>query len=55
MSQAGDMVWVSTFHSACVRILRRELEGIGCNPHFTIYDGDDQQKLMKQCVKELSF
>jgi DNA helicase-2/ATP-dependent DNA helicase PcrA len=54
-NQAGEMVWVSTFHSACVRILRRELAGIGLNPHFTIYDSDDQQKLMKQCIKELDF
>ncbi len=54
-NQAGEMVWVSTFHSACVRILRRELAGIGLNPHFTIYDSDDQQRLMKQCIKELDF
>jgi len=52
--QGGD-IWVSTFHSACVRILRREIGKIGYDNSFTIYDSDDQEKLMKNVLKELSF
>ena len=49
---AGD-IWVSTFHSCCVRILRREIGKIGYDNSFTIYDSDDQEKLMKTVIKEL--
>ena len=49
---SGD-IWVSTFHSACVRILRREIGKIGYDNSFTIYDMDDQEKLMKTTLKEL--
>lgn len=53
----GDEVnnmWVSTFHSSCVRILRREIDKIGYNKNFVIYDTYDQKTLVKQCMKELN-
>ena len=50
----GERVWVSTFHSACVRILRREIHNIGRDNNFTIFDADDSERLMKQCVLELN-
>ncbi len=46
-------LWISTFHSACVRILRRHADLIGYSPGFVIYDDADQQTLIKQCMKEL--
>lgn len=46
-------IWVSTFHSACVRILRRFIENLGYGSNFTIYDSDDQKTLMKQVIKKL--
>ncbi len=48
-------VWASTFHSACVRILRRDIEKLGFPSSFTIYDTDDSQRVMKDCIKELGF
>ncbi|MBD5133812.1 MAG: UvrD-helicase domain-containing protein [Clostridiales bacterium] len=48
-------VWASTFHSACVRILRRDIEKLGFPSSFTIYDTDDSQRVMKDCVRELNF
>ena len=50
---AGELPWVSTFHSACVRILRREIEALGYSSDFTIYDDQDQQRLLRDCLKEL--
>jgi DNA helicase-2/ATP-dependent DNA helicase PcrA len=50
---ARDM-WIATFHSACVRILRREIDKIGYNKNFVIYDTSDQQTLMKHCLKDLN-
>lgn len=47
-------IWVSTFHSACVRILRRDIEKIGYTRDFVIYDGTDQQNVLKDCYKELN-
>lgn len=47
-------VWASTFHSACVRILRRDIEKLGFPSSFTIYDTDDSLRVMKDCVKELN-
>ncbi len=47
-------VWVSTFHSSCVRILRRYAEHIGFSKDFTIYDTDDSKSVMKQIVKDLN-
>ena len=49
----GYGLWVTTFHSACVRILRREIDNMpGYNRNFVIYDTGDQQSLMKSCLKE---
>jgi DNA helicase-2/ATP-dependent DNA helicase PcrA len=56
-SLVGDVVdnmWVSTFHSSCVRILRREIDKLGYNKNFTIYDSYDAKSLVKQCMKELN-
>ena len=52
--EEGDEVFASTFHSACVRILRRWAEEIGYPRSFTIYDTDDAQRVMKTVYKELS-
>ncbi len=49
----ADQVWVSTFHSACVRILRRHIDRIGFDNNFTIYDGDDQKTVMKGVIRYL--
>jgi DNA helicase II / ATP-dependent DNA helicase PcrA len=45
-------IWASTFHSACVRILRREAEAAGYARDFSIYDGDDQLRLIRRCLVE---
>jgi DNA helicase-2/ATP-dependent DNA helicase PcrA len=47
----GEGVWVSTFHSACLRILRAHIRHLGRTPDFVIYDGDDQQRLMEGLLK----
>ncbi|MFT8314492.1 MAG: UvrD-helicase domain-containing protein [Clostridium sp.] len=49
----ADNMWVSTFHSSCVRILRREIDKLGYNKNFTIYDSADQKTLINQCIKEV--
>ena len=49
----AESVWISTFHSMCVRILRRHIELLGYEPSFTIYDTDDQKSLMKEICKYL--
>jgi DNA helicase-2/ATP-dependent DNA helicase PcrA len=46
-------VWMSTFHAACARILRREATAVRLSPQFVIYDSTDQLTLIKQCLKEL--
>ena len=52
----GQGLWVTTFHSACVRILRREIDNLaGFNRNFVIYDTGDQQSLLKACLKELDY
>lgn len=48
----GDEVWVSTFHSTCVRLLRREIDKIGYSNKFSIYDSDDSERLIKDILKE---
>lgn len=53
VSFGADSIWVSTFHSACVRILRRHIEFLGYSTHFTIYDSDDQKTLLKQIYKTM--
>ena len=49
----SESIWVSTFHSMCVRILRRHIELLGYDTNFTIYDTDDQKTLMKDVCKLL--
>ena len=49
----GNDIWASTFHSCCTRILRRHGEKLGYTSHFTIYDTDDQKRLIKDCMKTL--
>ncbi len=49
----SESIWVSTFHSACVRILRRHIDRLGYDTNFTIYDADDQKALMKDICKQL--
>lgn len=49
----SESIWVSTFHSTCVRILRRHIDRLGFDTNFTIYDGDDQKTLMKDICKRL--
>ncbi len=52
LSSEGSMVLVSTFHSLCVRILRRDIEAIGYNKNFTIYDADDSERVIKEIIKD---
>lgn len=49
----ANSIWAYTFHSCCARILRRYGEYLGFTNHFTIYDTDDQKRVMKQCQKQL--
>ncbi|MFO7983888.1 MAG: UvrD-helicase domain-containing protein [Desulfuromonadales bacterium] len=51
----GDVrgLWISTFHATCVRILRREAERLGFTGAFTIYDANDQERLLRDVIKEL--
>ncbi|MCL5290027.1 MAG: DNA helicase PcrA [Firmicutes bacterium] len=51
--EAAKDLWVTTFHSACLRILRREIQALGYGSNFSIYDDADQQTLIKECLKEL--
>ena len=53
VGQAADHMWISTFHSSCVRILRREAENFGFKQSFTIYDSADSKALIKRIIKEL--
>ncbi|HAY6961316.1 TPA: DNA helicase PcrA [Enterococcus faecium] len=54
LASGGEDVWVSTFHSMCVRILRRDVDFIGYNRIFTIIDSSEQLTLMKRILKELN-
>ncbi|HFN9852603.1 DNA helicase PcrA [Enterococcus faecium] len=54
LASGGEDVWVSTFHSMCVRILRRDVDFIGYNRNFTIIDSSEQLTLMKRILKELN-
>ncbi len=53
IGHGASQIWVSTFHSSCVRILRRYIERIGFDYNFTIYDTDDQKTVMKDICKRL--
>ncbi|WP_446806372.1 ATP-dependent helicase [Hominenteromicrobium mulieris] len=54
LGETANDIWASTFHSTCARILRRDGERIGYSSHFTVYDTDDQRRLMKSILKELN-
>ncbi|WP_099468764.1 DNA helicase PcrA [Konateibacter massiliensis] len=49
----SESIWVSTFHSTCVRVLRRYIDRLGYDNNFTIYDADDQKTIMKEVCKHL--
>lgn len=49
----SESIWVTTFHSTCVRILRRHIDRLGYDTNFTIYDTDDQKNVMKEVCKKL--
>ena len=53
IGMGSEQVWVATFHSTCVRILRRYIDRLGYNNNFTIYDTDDQKTLIKAVMKKL--
>ncbi|MBQ8942032.1 MAG: DNA helicase PcrA [Firmicutes bacterium] len=54
LCEEGKNVWVSTFHSTCVRILRSNIDKLGYTNQFTIFDSDDSERLMKNIYKELN-
>lgn len=54
IGEIADNMWISTFHSLCVKILRREIEKLGYTSSFTIYDFYDQKTLVKQCIESLN-
>ncbi len=54
VSFGAESVWVSTFHSLCVRILRRYIDNLDYQTNFTIYDSDDQKVVVKECLKKLN-
>lgn len=53
-NEAAEAAWISTFHSTCARILRRDIEKIGYERNFTIYDDDDQNTVLKEILKKLN-
>ena len=53
LGASGLPLWLSTFHAACARLLRREADHLGLAPNFVIYDAADQLSLVKQCVRDL--
>ncbi len=53
VGRRARLMWVSTFHSACVRILRKEVDKLGFKSNFTIYDSSDSKRLMTMVLKEL--
>ncbi len=54
VGERASEMWVSTFHAACVRILRRDIDKTGFSRDFVIYDDADQQTLLKECIKDLN-
>ncbi|WP_294377057.1 UvrD-helicase domain-containing protein [uncultured Clostridium sp.] len=54
IGESAENMWISTFHSTCVRILRREIDKIGYKSSFTIYDSSDQKTLVKECMKAVN-
>ncbi|MBQ9762429.1 MAG: UvrD-helicase domain-containing protein [Oscillospiraceae bacterium] len=53
LGDRGQDVWAMTFHSACCRILRRDIDRLGYTSHFTIYDSSDSERVIKDIVKEM--
>ena len=53
-AQAAEEAWISTFHSTCARILRRDIEKLGYTRSFVIYDDDDQNTVLKETLKRLN-
>ena len=51
VGQGGQDVWAMTFHSACCRILRRDIDRLGYTSHFTIYDQSDSERMLKEIIK----
>lgn len=54
IGESAEDMWIRTFHSACVRILRKDIDRLGYDKSFVIYDTDDQKKLIKDCMKQLN-
>ncbi|PDQ34458.1 MAG: ATP-dependent DNA helicase PcrA [Candidatus Lumbricidophila eiseniae] len=54
LGSSAKGMWISTFHSACVRILRREAAAVGLSSSFTIYDSSDQRNILKRIIKQLA-
>ena len=54
LGPSAEDIWASTFHSACVRILRRDIDKLGFSSSFTIYDTDDSLRVIKDCLKDLN-
>lgn len=54
VGKIGELMWVSTFHSFCARILRYEIHHLGMPRNFVIYDSEDQLSLISKCLKELN-
>lgn len=54
IGESSNDMWMGTFHSICVRILRRYIDRIGYNSDFVIFDSSDQKTLVKQCIKALN-
>src|SRR5262245_17994367 len=53
LGHVARAIWILTFHAACGRMLRREAERLGYRSNFTIYDDQDQVRLVKACLEEL--
>ena len=54
LGEGADGMWINTFHSACMKILRKNIEKLGYDKDFVIYDSQDQKTLIKRCLKELN-
>lgn len=54
LGQSGEEVWASTFHSSCVKFLRRDIDRLGFEKSFVIFDTSDSQTLIKECLKDLN-
>lgn len=54
LAQSGEEVWASTFHSSCVKFLRRDIDRLGFEKSFVIFDTSDSQTLIKECLKDLN-